>query len=73
MAHTSYVNVSKLDGLQVNTNFAYHAPQRVLDYRLKTTTGSMHLIGSYMGSKKFERAGQAEQSTDKSHDAYFPW
>lgn len=67
----SYVNVSKLDGLQVNTT-SPHAATASLDYRFSKNNYRFNAIfsASYMGSKKFDV--QDRLNIDgQSHDAYF--
>lgn len=67
----SYVNVSKMDGVQVNTT-SPHAATASLDYKLARKNWKLNAIfsASYMGTKKFDV--QDRLSVDGvSHDAYF--
>lgn len=67
----SYVNVSKMDGVQVNTT-SPHAATASIDYKLARKNWKLNAIfsASYMGSKKFDV--QDRLSVDGvSHDAYF--
>lgn len=67
----SYVNVSKMDGVQVNTT-SPHAATASLDYKLAKKDWKLNAIfsASYMGEKKFDV--QDRLSVDGvSHDAYF--
>ena len=67
----SYVNVSKQDGVQVNTT-SPHAATASIDYRLTRKNWKLNAIfsASYMGTKKFDV--QDRLSVDGvSYDAYF--
>jgi len=67
----SYVNVSKMDGVQVNTT-SPHAATASLDYKTARKNWKLNAIfsASYMGTKKFDV--QDRLSVDGvSYDAYF--
>lgn len=67
----SYVNVSKTDGIQVNTT-SPHAATASLDYKLTRRNWKMNAVfsASFMGNKKFDV--QDRVAVDgKSYDAYF--
>lgn len=67
----SYVNVSKLDGVQVNTT-SPHAATASLDYKYTRPNWGLHAIfsASYMGRKKFDVQDRLKYD-GVSRDAYF--
>lgn len=67
----SYVNVSKTDGVQVNTT-SPHAATGSLDYKLTTKNWTLNAIfsASFMGNKKFDVQDRLSVN-GKSYDAYF--
>lgn len=67
----SYVNVSKTDGVQVNTT-SPHAATGSLDYKLATKNWKLNAIfsASFMGNKKFDVQDRLSVN-GKSYDAYF--
>ena len=67
----SFVNVSKLDGVQVNTT-SPHAATGSLDYKLNRRNYRLGATfsASYMGTKKFDVQDRLTVNGD-SHDAYF--
>ena len=67
----SYVNVSKTDGIQVNTT-SPHAATASLDYKYtkKNYRLGATFSASYMGEKKFDVQDRLSVNGE-SHDAYF--
>ena len=67
----SYVNVSKTDGIQVNTT-STHAATASLDYKYnkKNYRLGATFSASYMGEKKFDVQDRLSVNGE-SHDAYF--
>lgn len=69
----SYVNVSKNEGIQVNTT-SPHAATASLDYKYARKNYRLNAVfsASYMGSKKFDVQDRVFVEEDnKSYDAYF--
>lgn len=69
----SYVNVSKNEGVQVNTT-SPHAATASLDYRYNRKNYRLGVVfsASYMGRKKFDVQDRVFVEEDnKSYDAYF--
>lgn len=69
----SFVNVSKNDGIQINTT-SPHAATASLDYRYSRKNYRLGAVlsASYMGSKKFDVQDRVfVEEYNKSYDAYF--
>lgn len=69
----SYVNVSKLKGIQVNTT-SPHAATSSLDYKLRKRNYRLNAVfsASFMGNKQFDVQDRVFVEQDKrSYDAYF--